>query len=68
MFDESKFYFIPDPELELIAPFSTLAQWRMAGKGPAFHKLGRRVAYLGRDLNEWIASKRVPTREQPEAA
>lgn len=68
MFDPEKYYFLRDAQLERIAPHATLAQWRMSGKGPAYFKIGRRVAYLGRDLNEWLATKRVPTREQPEAA
>ena len=42
-----------------IAPTGTLANWRSQGKGPAFVRLGKRVAYRGRDLNDWIDAQTV---------
>jgi predicted DNA-binding transcriptional regulator AlpA len=33
----------------------TLERWRVTGGGPAFVKLGRRVAYREADLETWIA-------------
>jgi predicted DNA-binding transcriptional regulator AlpA len=35
----------------------TLAQWRRAGCGPAFIKLGRAIRYKRTDVEAWIASK-----------
>jgi excisionase family DNA binding protein len=36
----------------------TLERWRVSGDGPAFVKLGRRVAYRAEDLEAWVASRR----------
>ena len=58
IFDDNKLYFTDDPELRKIAARDTLAQWRMRGFGPAWLKLGRRVAYYGADLNAWAESRR----------
>ena len=38
---------------------STLAKLRLSGKGPAYIKLGRRVAYKPEDLDAWIEDNRV---------
>jgi predicted DNA-binding transcriptional regulator AlpA len=35
----------------------TLERWRVSGTGPAFVKLGRRVAYREIDLIEWINAR-----------
>jgi predicted DNA-binding transcriptional regulator AlpA len=35
----------------------TLERWRVSGTGPAFVKLGRRVAYRQADLVEWIDAR-----------
>ena len=37
---------------------STLNKLRVFGGGPAYLKLGRRVAYSVSDLDAWLASKR----------
>lgn len=37
---------------------SSLAKWRCAGTGPAFLKLGRRVAYSTADIDAWLADRR----------
>lgn len=37
---------------------STLAKLRLSGDGPAFLKLGKRVAYRPADIESWI-SRRV---------
>ena len=68
MFDPDKFYATGDPALLLLGRPSTLAHWRSEGIGPPFHKLGARILYSGRDLNDWIAGHRVETAEHPEAA
>ena len=47
----------------------TLAILRVAGGGPTYVKLGRRVLYDPDDLREWIdASKRGSTSEALEAS
>lgn len=37
----------------------TLQHWRLAGRGPTYHKLGKRVAYDVRDLDAFLAAGRV---------
>ena len=61
MFDEDKFYFANDLAVLRLATYSTMAHWRCEGKGPAFHRIGSRIAYKGRDLNAWIDGRRVET-------
>jgi hypothetical protein len=40
----------------------TLEKRRVVGGGPAFYKVGRRVLYSLRDLDEWIArGRRIST-------
>lgn len=47
----------------------TLARWRTEGNGPAYVKLGHRVAYLDADLASWIvAQRRTFTGQTAEAA
>lgn len=53
--------------LELISPkivserlgvsISTLAKWRLDGSGPAFVKVGARVAYDSAMVEAWLASR-----------
>lgn len=33
----------------------TLARWRVEGKGPAYLKLGRRIRYSTRAIQQWLA-------------
>lgn len=39
----------------------TLERSRVSGFGPPFCKLGRRVLYRQADLDQWIASRVVPS-------
>ena len=64
MFDTDRLYPNTDKALDVIAPASTRNHWRSEGRGPAFIKLGQRVAYSGRDLNAWLTERRV----EPKAA
>ena len=64
MFDPDRLYPNTDKALDVIAPASTRNHWRSEGRGPAFIKLGQRVAYSGRDLNAWLTERRV----EPKAA
>ena len=59
MFDETKIYMAGDPVLRAIGPYSTLAHWRSEGRGPAFIKLGHKVAYSGKALNDWLLARTV---------
>ena len=59
MFEDDKLYLTNDPALRAIAPYSTMAHWRSEGRGPAFIKIGAKVAYSGQALNEWLASRTV---------
>ena len=58
-FDDNTYYRPTDEAMRLIATVGTLAQWRHYAKGPPFTKIGRRILYLGRDLNRWIDEQRV---------
>ena len=64
MFQEDKFYSTDDPALLAIAPRATWTTWRCRGKGPPFHKYGRRILYLGKDLTEWLKRSRVDPRDR----
>lgn len=70
MFDPDKIYVTDDPQLLTIARKSTLATWRCRGRGPPYVKLGSRVGYFGRDLNEWLLGRivRPAMRPAPPAA
>ena len=59
VFDDHTLYLAGDPALLVLGRPSTLAHWRSDGRGPAFIKLGARVAYRGSDLNEWLAARTV---------
>ena len=39
-------------------PRKTLSNWRSSGGGPPYFKLGARVLYDERDLDEWLESCR----------
>ena len=64
MFDETKLYLTNDPALKNLGAGSTLAHWRAQGSGPAYIKIGGRVAYSGAALNQWLEARTV----QPAAA
>ena len=63
MFDDQRLYMANDPALRTIAPYSTMAHWRCESRGPAYVKLGSRVAYTGRALNEWLAARTIQPKE-----
>jgi predicted DNA-binding transcriptional regulator AlpA len=48
----------PDAAKYLDLSASALEKYRVLGRGPAFVKLGRRVAYTIADLDAWIAASR----------
>lgn len=59
LFDDSRTYVLGDPELQKIGSREKLAQWRHKGTGPAFYRLGRKILYHGKDLNDWAEASRV---------
>ena len=59
MYDDDRLYLAGDPALLALGRPSTLAHWRSEGRGPAYVKLGSRVAYRGSDLNEWLAAQTI---------
>ena len=61
MFDKDILYLANDEALKKLGSYSTLAHWRCRGVGPAFIKIGSKVAYRGADLNAWIKGRRVET-------
>jgi excisionase family DNA binding protein len=46
----------PEVARRLQVPEETLSKWRVRGKGPAFHRMGRHVRYDPRDLEAWLKS------------
>jgi hypothetical protein len=43
----------------------TLANWRWAGTGPPYYKLGGRVLYDRDDLDVWLAARRRTSTSDP---
>ena len=69
MFDPNTIYLASDPALAVIASYSTMAHWRVQGRGPAFVKLGpRRVGRIGRILNAWLEAQTVRPTNGAQAA
>ncbi len=64
MFDPERLYLTDDEELTKVWSASTLANWRWEKRGPVYSKTGKRILYLGRDLNAFIDQHRV----EPQAA
>ena len=48
--------------------FHTLRKWRLLGKGPRYHKVGRLVRYAETDLAAYLDANRVQPAAQVEAA
>ena len=59
MFEDDRLYRAGDPALRAIGAYFTLAQWRSKSTGPAYVRIGRRIFYRGRDLNEWLEKQTV---------
>ena len=58
-FEPNKLYKPDDPEMRMLGKVKTLANWRSAGRGPRWSKLGGAVRYCGSDLNAWLAETLV---------
>jgi len=48
----------PAAARRLTVAVQTLARWRVEGTGPAYVKIGGRVAYPVVDLDAWVAARR----------
>ncbi len=60
---QSTALFEPDAARYIGYTASALRAWRRNGRGPAFVRHGRSVRYLLRDLDNWMNSHRVETRD-----
>lgn len=51
---------IPEAKLaaDLDTKTTTLAAWRVGGRGPAYVKVGRKVFYKPADVSAWLAKQR----------
>lgn len=57
-----------DAAKKLLVSPRTLARWRGEGRGPAWRKLGKIVAYAEADLAEFVEqARRTSTGERPAA-
>ena len=53
-FDDERYYLTTDSELQLLGTPAALAKKRSRGEGPRYLKVGKRVLYRGRDLNQFL--------------
>lgn len=58
-FEPDKYYRPQDEAMRLLGTVGGLALQRHRGDGPPYTKLGRRVLYLGEDLNRWLDERRI---------
>lgn len=60
---------IPSDEVarELGLKTQTLMAWRTMGRGPHFHKVGRRVMYSKADIAAWLQAQRRQPKASPHA-
>ena len=59
VFENDRIYVLGDPELEFIGSKQKLAQWRYRKFGPAWITVGRKILYMGTDLNAYLKANRV---------
>ena len=60
-FEPSSLLSPDDEKMRLFGTVEKLAQWRHRGRGPAYIKVGRKIMYLGADLNDYLTKRRVVT-------
>ena len=53
-FDADRYYVTTDPALKLLGSPFAMAKQRSRGEGPRYYKVGKRIIYHGRDLNEYL--------------
>lgn len=59
VFENNRTYILGDTELEFLGNREKLAQWRYRNFGPAWIKIGRKIAYRGADINVWLEAQRT---------
>ncbi|MEM7473232.1 MAG: MerR family transcriptional regulator [Pseudomonadota bacterium] len=60
LFDDNRKYQPTDAEIiEVMGDKDRQAQLRHHGKAPAYYRVGRKIFYLGTDVNAWIESLRI---------
>lgn len=47
---------------------NTLEKWRVRGEGPAYVRIGRRIAYLPQDVEGWLQQRRAQSTSEVPAA
>ncbi len=61
---DPRIFYPPDaPQMRAVGAIQTLNRWRCESKGPAYHRSGSRILYLGQDVLDWLAATRVKTND-----
>lgn len=68
MFDPDKLYLADDEALKVIGSYWKLAKWRYENRGPAYVRIGAKIAYRGSDILAWLDRQTIQTRESQDAA
>lgn len=61
--DPEAWYAPGSPEMNQLASKPTLANWRCAGIGPDYTKIGNRILYFGSDLLSHLEGNKVSAKE-----
>lgn len=48
--------------------YQTLKNWRTAGRGPSFYRVGTKIVFDARDLEAWMSQRRIEPERQPVTA
>ncbi len=60
LFDDARKYQPGDPEVvEVMGPKDKQAQMRHRGTAPTYYRLGRKIIYMGVDMNTWAEAQRI---------
>jgi len=60
LFDNERHYQPTDPEIiELLGSPQKQAQMRHHRRSPSYFRLGRKIIYAGKDLNDWAQENRI---------
>ena len=60
LFENNRLYETEDQEItSTLGSWEKQAQMRHHGRSPAFYRLGRKIIYHGRDLNQWANAQRI---------
>ena len=63
-FVDDQFYKTSDPALAVFGTRGSLNQKRHKGSGPPYIKIGSRILYEGRVLNEWLDQHRIDPKQE----